>query len=305
MAKYCIGDFIRDTRERRGFTQEELSYGICSVSSLSRIETGNQRPNNQILDALVERLGTQYGMFTEFVSKEEAKYYELKQNVRRAIIEQNYEELFQLLDEMETCIDSKISYESQYYLYAKGVNCSQNGASNETVMQYFMEAIRITLPDFDGKEPQERNLLTFDEITIINTIASIHASEGRYKTAIQLGLWLKDYMEKKVVDENERKKKYPMIIFNLTNWQAKRKRYWDVIELADCGIEFCIKSGTLRGFPNLLLNKGCALAEVGETEKAKKILLQATIVFESVGEIETSEQIVALAKEKYQIDIWG
>ena len=38
MAVYVVGDFLRETRLRKGYTQEEVSYGICTPASLSRIE---------------------------------------------------------------------------------------------------------------------------------------------------------------------------------------------------------------------------------------------------------------------------
>lgn len=38
MAVYVVGDFLRETRIRKGYTQEEVSYGICTPASLSRIE---------------------------------------------------------------------------------------------------------------------------------------------------------------------------------------------------------------------------------------------------------------------------
>ena len=56
MSNYLIGDYIRDTRLRRGYTQEQLSFGICTTASLSRIETGAQAPGKHILDALMNVL---------------------------------------------------------------------------------------------------------------------------------------------------------------------------------------------------------------------------------------------------------
>lgn len=303
MAKYCIGDFIKETRERRGYTQEQLSFGICSTSSLSRIETGGQNPNYQTLDALLERLGTENGAFTQFVSKDEAEFYQLKRKIREAIIEQKDEELERLLQKMEKSIDSKIIFEKQYFLYAKGTLHLKKKKEYQKVMNYYMEAIHITLPDFNGVEPLKRNLLTFDEITIINAIASIHAKEGRLKTAIRIGNWLKEYMEEKVIDENERKRKYPMIIYNLTNWLGHYQRYLDVIEMADCGIEFCIQNGTLRYFPNMIFNKSCALAELGKKEEAKRFFTQAIAIFDSVGDNKKKEKAIAWCETRYQIEI--
>ena len=58
MAVYVVGDFLRETRLRKGYTQEEVSYGICTPASLSRIENGAQKPGRLILEKLFERLGT-------------------------------------------------------------------------------------------------------------------------------------------------------------------------------------------------------------------------------------------------------
>lgn len=40
MGLYYIGEVIKRTRESLGMTQEELSEGICTTETLSRIETG-------------------------------------------------------------------------------------------------------------------------------------------------------------------------------------------------------------------------------------------------------------------------
>lgn len=68
MAVYVVGDFLRETRLRRGYTQEEVSYGICTPS-LSRIENGAQKPGRLILEKLFERLGTENNLFNSFVSR--------------------------------------------------------------------------------------------------------------------------------------------------------------------------------------------------------------------------------------------
>ena len=38
MAVYVVGDFLRETRLRKGYTQEEVSYGLCKPASVSRID---------------------------------------------------------------------------------------------------------------------------------------------------------------------------------------------------------------------------------------------------------------------------
>ena len=104
MSNYLIGDYIRDTRLRRGYTQEQLSFGICTTASLSRIETGAQAPGKHILDALMERLGIGDKIFDVLVSKEDMVVFEKIQDVTRSIaraddqLETQIEALEQLLE---------------------------------------------------------------------------------------------------------------------------------------------------------------------------------------------------------------
>lgn len=97
MAVYVVGDFLRETRMRKGYTQEEVSYGICTAASLSRIENGAQKPGRLIMEKLFERLGTENNLFNSFVSREEMELYsaiqELIRNVTDAEIDKIYKQI--------------------------------------------------------------------------------------------------------------------------------------------------------------------------------------------------------------------
>ena len=45
MREIPIGEYIKNYRRKREITQEELCSGICSVSTLSRLELGKQTPS--------------------------------------------------------------------------------------------------------------------------------------------------------------------------------------------------------------------------------------------------------------------
>jgi transcriptional regulator with XRE-family HTH domain len=52
-----IGQRIRYYRKTKGLTQEELAKGICSVSYLSKIENGDAKSSDDVIQLLCERLG--------------------------------------------------------------------------------------------------------------------------------------------------------------------------------------------------------------------------------------------------------
>lgn len=57
MANYRAGDVIRLTRNAVGITQEDLSDGICSVETLSRIENGKHKVKRETYRSLMEKMG--------------------------------------------------------------------------------------------------------------------------------------------------------------------------------------------------------------------------------------------------------
>lgn len=56
MGNYNVGDMIRLSRIANGMTQEELSEGVCSVETLSRIENGKHKVKSDTYRQLMEKM---------------------------------------------------------------------------------------------------------------------------------------------------------------------------------------------------------------------------------------------------------
>ena len=302
MATYVIGDFIRETRIRKGYTQEEVSYGICTTASLSRIENGAQKPGRLILEKLFERLGTENNLFNTFVNREEMELYSAIQELIRNITDQDVSKIETQVEIVEKMTKETSVLENQCLYFAKGELSRQRDKNNEKAMELYMKAIHITLPDFDGKNPLRKNLLTFDEIMIINAIAILYVNNDEIMTAIQLDMWLKEYMENKLVDGKTKTAKYPMILYNLSCWLDDEGYHKESLEMAEQGLEFCIKYGNLFFFPILVANKGVALAGLGKMEEAKEQLHQAIMIFKSMKQNDHIQLIIDWCRTNYGIE---
>ena len=57
MREVVVGEMLRKCRLEKGITQRELCEGICSISTLSRIENGEQHPTRSVFNMLVSRMG--------------------------------------------------------------------------------------------------------------------------------------------------------------------------------------------------------------------------------------------------------
>lgn len=302
MAVYVVGDFLRETRLRKGYTQEEVSYGICTPASLSRIENGAQKPGRLILEKLFERLGTENNLFNSFVSREEMELYIAIQTLIRNVTDGDLHRIEEQIDIVEKLTQNTSELERQSLFWAKGELATQKYGNDCEAMDCFMKAVQITLPDFDGKNPLRNHLLTFDEITIINSIAVRHGENGDLLTAIQLDMWLKEYMENKIIDGRMKTAKYPMILYNLSYWLGEENCHNEVLKMAEQGVDFCVKYGNLPAFPILMFNQGAALAELERYDEAKKCFLQSITIFEAMKKPSQVQTAIDWCREHYKIE---
>ncbi len=308
MAYYTIGELIRDARERQNYSQEELSYGICAASTLSRIENGLQAPGKKILDGLMQRLGVTDRVCNIYLSQEEWERYELEQQLAHSLGNRDFEQAEFFASNIERNIKKnpkkaqRLKMEEQYLAFARALIQEQKGKSMQWVLQELLGAIHMTMPDFDGVHIKAR-LLTYHEIAILNSIGCAYHSLGRALDGIQLLSELKGYMETHILQDNEMSVTYPMVLQTLSSCLGKTGMCKDALALCQAGIDYCIKYGKLHTFPMLLCNKACALAELGQHDMSKEFFLQSSAVFQAVNQQEHAEQVKRYARTHYGIRI--
>lgn len=81
MYNYHIGEYIKRKREEKEIKQDELCYGICDRSTLSRIERGKQEPTYYILKALLQRLGISEDRCQILMGPQEFEISELQREI--------------------------------------------------------------------------------------------------------------------------------------------------------------------------------------------------------------------------------
>jgi len=73
-----VGRRVRDLRRRRGLKQAELAAGRVSTAYVSRIESGQRRPERDVLEFLAERLGTTADFLLTGIGRDEMADARLK-----------------------------------------------------------------------------------------------------------------------------------------------------------------------------------------------------------------------------------
>ncbi len=302
MAKYTIGTVIYENRIRKKITQEELSYGICTPATLSKIENGMQMPRRKIFEALMQRLGLQTQYYFLPLSSEDMERSNLEYQITRKLSLREYD-FADLLDRYKSCGPKMDHMEKQFYTYASALLLLGSRSQMERGTELLLSAILYTIPEFSVQNVKKCALLTFLEITIINNIAINYRKLGHMEEAKKMLLYLKEYLESKDIDLEEKAKIYPMILFNLSNWFGREGRNELVYELCNMGIDFCIKHGKLTMFPMLIFNKAYSLAKMNRLDEAIPYFRQACTIFEALKDNERANLCRKEIQESFSVKL--
>ncbi len=298
MAVYEIGNYIHDMRVERGYSQEELCFGICSVGNLSKIENGTRMPNRKTVEALTQRLGCRE-VFLQYSSKEEMQQVKICSQIVQKISNYEYEGLEELIDRFERTITKGDILNSQYCRFTRIILKQQEHEDWERDIKELEDALRMTKPDGIEMRAISKGLLTYNEIVILINIARGYRKLGRQEEGIEILYGLKQYMDTRMIDQTEKAQKYPMILFNLSNMLMDKRQYADVVELCDQGITISKENNRFCLFPKFLINKGLALMELNEREQAKESLLRGYCAFYALGDERQCKRLRVYLKETW------
>lgn len=256
MPIFHFGFIIKRRREELGYTQEELSDGICSVPTLSRIENGERMPTKEHFEMLLQRLGYSDAMLDAYVDEKQFYLHDLKYRIRQAIILNKLADAKLLLSEYEQLVVNPTQIDRQFLILCCTLANTKLYTPQER-LQFFEEAIHLTCPKYDHyKFPQ---ILSFEEILILNNIAVCYSQVGNYEQAIKILYYLKRFYENPVMNREEILRTQALILYNLSKYLGNAERYDECIEVADLGIRIARETGRCSYLDGLLYNRAWSL----------------------------------------------
>ncbi|MDE5801605.1 MAG: helix-turn-helix domain-containing protein [Lachnospiraceae bacterium] len=294
MEIYGIGQRIREERVRQKFSQEELSYGICAVSTLSRLENGVQRPSLKVQEALLERLGCSTENLVFFANEDEVKKHFLEVDMGFRLMNHEFD-LQKELEEYENLIQvrgAETNLEQQYYLMVKAMQ--EFHTKKQTPGQAYAmlkKAFLLTMPNFKAKNLYGIRLMTLTEINILNNMAVILCEMGSTGLAMKYIFFLTEYLEKSKLSRDMLLKRYPMLLVNLAKLEVKLGDFEQVFFNCQKGINFCKECGRMVPLAELYYFKAAACVRLGRRKGAKESYEHAICLLKIRDQNELAKQI--------------
>lgn len=293
METYRIGEIIKEERIRKRISQEELCFGICSVSTLSRIENGTQNPSFKVKEAILERLGHNTDNLVIYAEDSEIKKHRLENEILARMVHR--QEIDSLLKEYRGLIavrGTEEQLEIQFYKMAEAIQAFYRQMWEwKRVRKQLTEALRITLPGYEIEQIDDIKLLSGAELQILNNIALTYAKETESDKAIRILEFLVRYLEKGKLDVESPRKYYPVLLHNLVAVLDQESRFREIKCYSKKAMDYCISQSRLTCLAEHLFYYGKACHRLKEPVEAETYYNRAISLFEMQGRKQEAEVV--------------
>lgn len=288
MKTILIGEYIKENRELKGMTQEQLCGGICTAATLSRIENGRQNPSRDTVNSLLRRLGEPTDRFFALVNKREMEMEKLREDIQADCIQYHRsgqpeirEAALAKLSRLEQIMEKNNKVARQYILSAKVTLGRPDGPfSFEEKLDMLMKAIRLTIPGFNLKKIYLHRY-SIVETTIINQIARAYSEAGEKRKAIDIYRQLLNFIEEHDPKFAGYATHFCLVAHDYAINLGLEKRYEEAMEIANRGWQVSVEKGTYQFLPGFL----AILAEchyfTGNKEKSRELYIQAYCIYKA------------------------
>ncbi len=187
MSHIPFGKLVREIRNRKNISQEELCDGICSVSNLSRIENGLQIPNTITAELIVQRLGHGNIYFLGFSTVEELDFL---QTQREVLIDIEHGLLTKYHKYTFSPNDNTMGFIRQRDRLIEAAVCE---ASGDISPDGYIRALEVTVALQDVVGHTKRRFFYDQEIILLSAIARSLARNGDFKLSSMIFNLIYDY----------------------------------------------------------------------------------------------------------------
>ena len=258
-----IGEMIRRIRKEMQITQEQLAEGICSASTLSKIENGSQIPSRQTFEMLMERLGEPDCTYNGYTSIRELELYRLCGDVLEAMEFQELEQIEEKLWAIEHLVKQDNQREVQILeliqcLWMRMLLLPMQQMQETIVQQRFLQAFQLTQPQFDGWHTGENARINRVEMLLLNNIGVSYYEQQMYREALAIFLQLYQLHEKKMRYGKEYWKPKAGICGNLAICTLALKMFDEAMYYCNKGLYCARRDGNVMVCLNLLRSRAFA-----------------------------------------------
>ena len=305
---WSAGSAVKQLRERKKLSGIQLSQGLCSPATLSRIEADEREMELIFAVRIFERLGYYPDKYELLGNKDDYEQYEQRLFIQKLKRKRQYDqmalELSRYQKKWKTVIEKNRLHQQfvdsmQGFLYIQ----EKDGEKFTRGIQLLEKAIAVTMPDWKG-DWKYSAIIGETELEILSALADASENAGKAQEAFSMRGNIYDYIEKKTDNRVQMLPVYTEIVCKLVPVILEEHNVGGALKLCEDALKALSDRGRTYHWPDLLYWKGRCLEELyrmGKTEKdaVTAAYMRSYYIYRLFGMSETAEKIKAyLDKEE-------
>lgn len=222
-----LGKILQRLRKEQGMNQEELSRGLCSITTLSRFESGEREPDQILFESLVSRLGKDSTKWELILSENDKRLLEKRNYIEYLIKTNQWEEVEKEIKGYKKFTGVSKTLHEQYQLFIQALLDQHNGEFEQALNQckLALEKTKIVLKE-DGVIIK-KEVLSKNELRILYLIGEILFESNVEQSMDLYNYWtiLLRYVETRCSDERYRLEFYSQAYYYLAYIDYERAKY--------------------------------------------------------------------------------
>ncbi len=182
--KNMVGDYLKRNREMRGYTQFEVCDGICSVSTLSRIEAGEEVISFPMAEVIMSRMEIELSECEFFLAGEDSSMYERREEIKLLFEKEEYEKAKECLEVYWNEYGTKDICRQFFYFWSAVLEERKLQPDRKKKKELLLKAIEITVPDYLNKLENKALLSSIELECVVELISceeDLNKKEQRYE----------------------------------------------------------------------------------------------------------------------------
>lgn len=300
-----IGAVISYYREFYQISQIKLCKGLCSIATLSRLESGDRDVDFLLLETLLERLGKASNHFELILTDFDYETFQMREEIKNLINQKQSEKATKLLNIYESKLNLMSNVHRQFVVAQRGVLNELEGGKVEDTIDLLMKAILYTIPRFNTNKINDNNYSNM-ELNIVIKLIEQFINKGSKNCANDILTQVLEYLD--TFSSMERNNLlYPRVVIMKCKLLMDEGQYSMIIDLCDKGL--VKKSGCKKldflGDLYYLKAKATELLQMKEDgrDRSKECLdnyLKALYVYNFTEDKILVDEISAHIREEYK-----
>lgn len=228
-----LGRVLQKLRREQGFSQKQLCRGLCSIPTLSRIESGEREPEQMLFDSLVSRLGKDSEKWELILKENDKKLLKKRIYIEYLIQAEEWKELKETLASYKE-FDGLIKNLHEQYVHLVQAILYKQEKRYEDALQSCYEGLAKTNLQVDNKNFKLVERVSRNELRLLYLVGEIlYESYSEENDLTELyGYWgrILSYVEDFCTDEQYQLHFYIKAKYYLSSIAYKEKRYSNSIE---------------------------------------------------------------------------